>query len=589
MALRVWLPLNGSLINNGCDSPTIVSSTPAYSDSGKIGKALSLASNGNATIKITWKPSAEQMSLAFWLNPNSPGIWTDVFSFGDNNRMEVANDAKTLYHWYANGNWLIGSIDLFTLNSSVWSHIAITADGTNVKFYVNGVLTKTTTQTDSLQNVFATNGFFYIGARIDNSSKYTGLINDFRIYDHCLSVKEIKEISKGLVIHYPLNDAYLEDATNLIDVQYKSSGGGGWGGHTSTWTEYDSTNDPIPCNKCTKMAITYSGSGGGGVGMSVKGITSGASITYCYSCYVKTPDALGPLNGNILYRYEYDSNNTKTTEAGCWTSSNYQALGNNWYRVWGTFTTTASTARFDVYSFVYPNKTCDYYIGCWQLEQKDRLTPYVFGSRSQRTLYDSSGYKNNATVSAGLETSTNTPRNTSSLGIGGNKYCSVTLQSNSGCANSYTFSWWARFSAVNNRMFWGFQNGNRLNLYMSDSNKFYWNTGDGVQNPFDSAPATTTYSDSKWHHFAVTGDGTTTKLYIDGVFRSNSKTYKGITGTILVLNGWDTGTSYKVNGYMSDYRLYSTVLTADDIKELYNTPANINRHSVMTQGEYVEK
>ena len=54
-----------------------------------------------------------------------------------------------------------------------------------------------------MQPVAATN--LYIGKRGGDTGYYSGKLNDVRIYDHCLSDKEVEEISKGLVLHYKLD------------------------------------------------------------------------------------------------------------------------------------------------------------------------------------------------------------------------------------------------------------------------------------------------------------------------------------------------------------------------------------------------
>jgi hypothetical protein len=45
---------------------------------------------------------------------------------------------------------------------------------------------------------------------------FNGDICDVRIYDHALSIKEIQELSKGLMLHYTFNDIGSESTTNLI-------------------------------------------------------------------------------------------------------------------------------------------------------------------------------------------------------------------------------------------------------------------------------------------------------------------------------------------------------------------------------------
>ena len=60
------------------------------------------------------------------------------------------------------------------------------------------------------------------GATYYGGMQFFGKINDVRIYDHCLSNKEIKEIAKGLMLHYKL-DNVIEN--NVYDCSGYSNNG----------------------------------------------------------------------------------------------------------------------------------------------------------------------------------------------------------------------------------------------------------------------------------------------------------------------------------------------------------------------------
>src|SRR5574344_133763 len=102
------------------------------------------------------------------------------------------------------------------LVANTWAHLVLTLNNTSAKFYVNGVLTgqwALTFTTDYISNIL------YLGAADSGggimSYFLSGSMQNVRIYDHTLSIKEIKELSKGLVAHYSFEDI-LNHTNNLF-------------------------------------------------------------------------------------------------------------------------------------------------------------------------------------------------------------------------------------------------------------------------------------------------------------------------------------------------------------------------------------
>lgn len=89
-----------------------------------------------------------------------------------------------------------------------WNHLVfIRKKGIGKYFYLNGVLVNSTTTTGT-QSTVGTN--FSVGSSQTSNTNASGnplngYLNDVRLYDHALSPLEVKQISQGLVLHYPLN------------------------------------------------------------------------------------------------------------------------------------------------------------------------------------------------------------------------------------------------------------------------------------------------------------------------------------------------------------------------------------------------
>ena len=600
MALQIWLPLTGHTRNKGMWKSTAEfypSNTNfiTVDNSGKLGRCY--AFNSTATNSGIYHADGNYMadhinnksfSICAWIQTTATDTCVISLSYGL--RLFVG-DASHTYITLYNTSRTVGCGASQATNDGKWHHVCgiYNVDTNKIQFYVDGIKKNEVSYTSGYTYASSWSNGLFVGRDPNNSTVndhylYKGKMNDVRVYDHALSPVEVAEIAKGLCVHYKLDTP--SSISNLArNVSYSVYNNYASSGFTATIANTGRTY-----NSCKIYRLTYTPGSDTTKLNNVKSSLANhgimgfrrtflANTKYCFWILCKPishPDTVvGGTASNI----------------SGWTEIPMKKYTDDWFIVGqcrkGNVTTDKTDSIFT--SFKTPSAeagvpiTIDF---CCPhlLEGYDNILPEYDYIGTDPGIVDSSGYNNHGTGNGSLAVSTSTSRYSYSTKFVSGSHINVTLVT-SGFANSYTFSWWGKYSNYSAHMMWGFSNGNRLNLYMSGGN-FYWNTGDGSNNPFNVSAAT--YGDDQWHHFAVTGDGTTVKLYIDGEFKANAKTYKGITGTTIYMNGWDSGTSYNFNGQLSDFRLYVTVLSADDIKRLYEVSASVSKNNSMLGYEMKE-
>lgn len=272
---------NADLDRNGdvdaTDQSMIAGNTFTYDkgieeyEDGKIGQALvcdgthhwrvtGIELDTSATICCWLKISTSKAEMAWVLNATSNSN-LNLYIYSTGYYLNIGDGANNPFKDASGSN-------VANYRDGLWHHLAVTFDGSQCLLYVDGEYAgkaKTyrapTTTADK---------YIRFGGGYANKTQYdiVGSMNDFRVYDECLSAAEIRDIAKALVCHYKL-DGY--DEGNLIPNGFGRDG-------NKDWTITPSTTDKPDVAGCEASF---------GTGWNQRRILIDPSATYTLSLYCK--------------------------------------------------------------------------------------------------------------------------------------------------------------------------------------------------------------------------------------------------------------------------------------------------------------
>ncbi len=564
MALQIWLPLDGNVRNNGLLGDIGINTAPSYEHDSERGNVFSTGRLyiSKEQAEILLKPN--EFSLACWYKPiSSSGVCT---LFGDatidaseDNRYFATyiydNPLSFHWSWYnIDGTATTGAKYIFTLNE--WAHVVITYKDSIVSLYKNGSLIDTWTFTVKPRTTF------FIRTLLVVTNAFARF-SDYRIYNHCLSALEVSELSKGLYYHYPLNQP--ERSKNLVigADKYTFSNPLTHTGENKDDFVYYNNNYIVP--NVTNKTITVSVCCDGNIApthVDVDHNPKSKQFTFWVIPYDKNKTQ---INNICLNGTEYD----------------HKKIGNYLHR-WD-LNMDSNTSYLQIRTNLYSNGTDSYTVKFWNIKVEEGVNNNPQWTPNEDTWdnieYDTSGNVNNIHVLDELlpTYASDTPKynicyNFTDAGqiINTTNHIKPT--------RNVSISAWVKATSIES-VTEPSVDIDGINIYVNNAGVIHLVGTFGDLNSSVSCINT-------WCYVVGTYDGTTVKLYVNGELKAS----KAYTSDLQYIKGAAVSSDSKsgISCKVSDFRVYTTALTQDRIKDMYGTGAYVSNTGVLATYELNE-
>jgi len=178
--------------------------------------------------------------------------------------------------------------------------------------------------------------------------------------------------------------------------------------------------------------------------------------------------------------------------------------------------------------------------------------------KTNGSITDVSNDANSLTLNGAVtQSSTQTKYATQSIFFNNGPYITTTLTNPPVKGQPWTIEGWVWKSSTTSTFdgFWQFGNysaGLTLRLHNGASPGYYLFGNGGAQIFSNTA---INFNDSTWRHVALSHDGTTFRIFIDGILEDDSTATGYTLGSDIIIGRYTTPTVYNFLGYVEDFRI----------------------------------
>lgn len=602
--LCLWLPFTDGVIKNQglINDEFITSIDPTFSNDGKLGKCLEQGQFDMSATMTSKILNNQALTICFWIYINAEEGSKGGTIFGNINTNVEFNNRKFSIFQYPTCNdlhlsWMNDAANAFmmtpiykgVLPSYQWTHVTVTYHNPTMTVYINGIKKYT------YSSVSNSSSFEY-QTRIVWQNAYRKL-NDFRIYNECLSPRQVKEISKGLVCHYPMGNVdgkiggrNLLVKTNQGKTKWANAhADGSYSCESVNWNGINAVK--MSCTTPTtswKMFI-------------FNGLLENFDKLEPSSIYTLSYDVIG--NIKVSFSNLWDSDATYSIVASAQGTVIKKTYGFH-YIVNITLKDALNKSKQLVYFRNDLKAGESVIIANLKLEKGNKATAYTPCPTDDpvmydNMIYDTSGYCNNGSVSGDILWDTNTPRYNGAYDFNGTGY--IYNDNLNLTTTAFTISFWIKIPSAITHQHFDFAT---FNSWTSEGVGIYWDTS-GQKSSSGGIFGKDSNGDkihvgvqcrgklNEWTHFAITWDGTNVYRYSNGIkFSESDFNAVSVYHPRLWLGNSTFGdrTLENSESCMSDFRFYTTALSDSDILELYQSSASVdNNGNLMLAGEVIEE